>query len=243
MPGIAKTCVKKFWSWTAKNKDKVLCTINPFPTFIETLTFLKMKQFLLFMSLMGSMMLFSCSSTTMQSSWKAPGASYTKEQFKKVMVVALFKDETTRRIAEDKIAAKNPAFHASYMSLGPDQQNMDEATFKEFVKKDGYDAVLTLHLVDVQSSTSYVPGTYQGGYYGWYGMNYGGFYSPGYYTEDKNYIIETNVFSVSQDKLLWSGVTSTLNPTNINRTIDEVWDAVITRMKKEKFLVVEPVQK
>jgi len=182
--------------------------------------------------------LVSCSSTRMQSSWKAPGATYTKEQFKKVMVVALFKDETSRRIAEDKIAAKNPTFRASYMVLGKNQQNMDEATFKAIVAKEGYDAVLTLHLVDVQSSTSYVPGTYQGGYYGWYGMNYGGFYQQGYYTENKNYIVETNVFSVSQNKLLWSGITSTLNPTDLNRTIDEIWDAVISRMKREKFIVM-----
>lgn len=200
-----------------------------------------MKQLLLITGIfIGSLFFYACSSTTMQSSWKAPGATYTKEQFKKVMVVALFKDETNRRVAEDKIAARNPAFHTSYMALGPNQQNMDEAAFKEFVKKEGYDAVLTLHLVDIQNSTSYVPGTYQGGYYGWYGTHYGGFYSPGYYTEDKNYIIETNVFSVSQDKLLWSGITSTLNPTNINRTIDEVWDAVVTRMKREGFLPRTP---
>jgi len=196
-----------------------------------------MKQF--FILITTAFFLVGCSSTTMQSSWKAPGATYTKEQFKKVMVVALFKDETSRRIAEDKIAAKNIAFRASYMVLGKDQQNMDEASFKAFVAKEGYDAVLTLHLVDVEQRTSYVPGTYQGGYYGWYGMNYGGFYQPGYYIEDKNYIIETNVFSVSQDKLLWSGVTSTLNPTDINRTVDEVWDAVVTRMKREKFIVME----
>ena len=91
-----------------------------------------------------------CSSTTMQSSWKAPRATYTKEQFKKVMVVVLFKDETFRRIAEDKITVKNIAFRASYMVLGKDQQNMDEASFTAFVKKEGYDAVLALHLVDVQ---------------------------------------------------------------------------------------------
>lgn len=194
-----------------------------------------MKKFFIILIVFFSV---SCSSTTMQSSWKALGATYTKEQFKKVMVVALFKDETTRRIAEDKIAAKNPTFRASYMVLGKNQQNMDEATFKAIVAKEAYDAVLTLHLVDVQSSTSYVPGTYQGGYYGWYGMNYGGFYQQGYYTENKNYIVETNVFSVSQDKLLWSGITSTLNPTDLNRTIDEIWDAVISRMKREKFIVM-----
>jgi hypothetical protein len=202
---------------------------------LNQLNFNRMKT-LLFVFVSCLLFLAACTSTTMQSSWKAPGATYTKEEFKKVMVVALFKDETTRRIAEDKIAAKNPAFRASYMVLGKDQQNMDEASFKAFVAREGYDGVLTVHLIDVQTTTSYVPGTYQGGYYGWYGMNYGGFYQQGYYTEDKNYIVETNVFSVAQDKLLWSGITTTLNPVDINRTIDEIWEAVIARMKKEGFI-------
>ena len=66
-----------------------------------------MKQFFIILTVLLAALFFAgCSSTTMQSSWKAPGASYTKEQFKKVMVVALFKDETTRRVAEDKIVAK-----------------------------------------------------------------------------------------------------------------------------------------
>jgi hypothetical protein len=179
----------------------------------------------------------SCTSTTLQSSWKAPGASYTKEQFKKVMVVALVKDETTRRIAEDKLASEDSAFRASYTVLGPDQQNMDDAAIKKFVAQHGFDGVVTMQLIDVQKNINYVPGTYQGGYYGWYGMNYNNFYTPGYYTEDASYIIETNIFSVAQDKLLWSGISSTVNPTSINKTIDEVWKAVVAKMKSDKFIV------
>lgn len=68
-------------------------------------------------------------------------------------------------------------------------------------------------------------------------MNYRGYYSQGYYTEDRNYIVETNVFSIAQDKLLWSCITSILNPTNVNKTVDEIWYAVLTHMKRGKFIV------
>ncbi|WP_299255643.1 hypothetical protein [uncultured Cytophaga sp.] len=178
----------------------------------------------------------ACTSTTLQSSWKAPGATYTKEQFKKVMVVALLKDETTRRIAEDKLASKDTTFRQSYEVFGVEQKDMDEPGVKNFLAQNGYDGIVTMNLIDDQKTTTYVPGTYQGGYYGWYGMYYGGYYSPGYYTENQNYVIETNVFSVSQNKVLWSGITTTTNPIYIEKTIDEVWDAVISRMKQQGFI-------
>lgn len=178
----------------------------------------------------------ACTSTTLQSSWKAPGATYTKEQFKKVMVVALLKDETTRRIAEDKLASKDTTFRASYEILGIDQKGMDEPGVKSFLAQNGYDGVVTMNLIDDAKTTTYVPGTYQGGYYGWYGMYYGGYYSPGYYTENRNYVIETNVFSVAQNKLVWSGITTTTNPIYIEKTIDEVWEAVISKMKQQGFI-------
>lgn len=197
-----------------------------------------MKKFLVYTAIaLTSFIIVSCSSTTIQSTWKAPGASYTKESFKKVLVVALVQNEATRRMAEDKLAAKNPAFRASYMVLGPNQKDLNEDSIKAIVARDGYDGVVSMQLIDVQKTASYVPGYYQGGYYGWHSMNYGGYYSQGYYTEDRNYIVETNVFSIAQDKLLWSCITSTLNPTNVNKTVDEIWYAVLTRMKREKFIV------
>jgi len=198
-----------------------------------------MKKHLVLFSIILSIIttICSCTSTTLQSSWKAPGATYTKEQFKKVMVVALVKDETTRRVAEDKLASMDSTFRASYTILGPDQQNMDDADVKQFVARHGFDGVVTMQLLDVQKNINYVPGTYQGGYYGWYGMHYNNFYTPGYYTEDASYIIETNIFSVKQDKLVWSGISSTVNPTSINRTVEEVWKAVVAKMKSDKFIV------
>lgn len=125
---------------------------------------------------------------------------------------------------------------------------MDEAMVKA-AKEDALDAliaekgfthVLIVRLADVEKETSYVPGSV-GGYYGGYGRYYGygaGFYgTPGYYTEDKNYFVETAVYSVTPNKLLWTGTTKSVNPSKIGSAINDVALVVTEQMKKDGFLV------
>jgi hypothetical protein len=83
------------------------------------------------------------------------------------------------------------------------------------------------------------PGTttaYYGGYGRYYGYGASMYSSPGYYTTDKNYFVETMVYSIEPDKLLWTGTTKTVNPTKINKTINEIASVVSDKMKKDGFL-------
>ncbi|HKH60557.1 MAG TPA: hypothetical protein VKA49_06985, partial [Flavitalea sp.] len=99
--------------------------------------------------------------------------------------------------------------------------------------------ILLMRLADIEKETSYVPGT-TSGYYGGYGRYYGygaGYYStPGYYQTDKNYFIETTIYSINPDKMLWTGVTKTVNPSKVNKTVNEIADVLISKMKEDGFL-------
>jgi hypothetical protein len=45
---------------------------------------------------------------------------------------------------------------------------------------------------------------------------YGSVYSPGYYTTDKTYFLECNLYDLKQDgKLVWSGQSETYNPSSL----------------------------
>jgi hypothetical protein len=89
------------------------------------------------------------------------------------------------------------------------------------LKKEGFDGVILMRLKDVEKTVSYSPGT---AYYGgWYGYSY---YTPGYYVEDKNFMVETSFFSLRTDKMIWSGITSTMNPTSLETTMDEIIHAI-----------------
>jgi hypothetical protein len=141
-----------------------------------------------------------------------------------MLVVAALKDESSRRIAEDKIVAAITKVVAvqSYSYLQP--TDTDQNLIEEKLKKDGFDGVILMRLVNVDKSVSYTPGTAYGG---WYGYRYA---SPGYYSEDKTFYVETNFYSFEQKKLLWSGTTSTLNPTQLDQTIDDIIKAIRTEL-------------
>jgi hypothetical protein len=206
-----------------------------------------------------SVLLLSCgSNTTIVDSWRDPNTTISKEQFKKVLVVVLVKDETNRRVAENTIVAADPSlFHPSYDLYNQKNLNLTPEQKTAILNDEGYDGVITMRLVDKNTDVNYVPGTntymgyggmyngaygygyggmYGGGFGGWYGAYGATYYDPGYYQESTNYIIETSVFSVKSNKLLWTGTTKTVDPDDVSTTVTNVMQAVADEMRKDGTL-------
>jgi hypothetical protein len=172
------------------------------------------------------LMLACTSSTKIQKSWSDQSLiDGTATPFTKVLIIAAFINEDSRKIAEDKIIANitNITAVPSYIYLKTELG--DQKQIEEKLKNDGFNGIILMRLTDVNNSVTYTPGTV---YDGWYGNS---FDNPGYYTEDKTFMVETNFYSLESYKLLWSGVTSTLNPTQLDLAIDEI----VTALKNELF--------
>jgi hypothetical protein len=179
-------------------------------------------------------------STRITSSWRDPAVTFEPKQDDKILVIALVKDETTRRTVEDQLVARMQGRGVASYSYLIDKK-LDSTTITTELKNDGFDAAIVVRLVNVDKETRYVPGTtypgYYGGFGGYYGHAYGMYGSPGYYTTDKNFYVETNVYSLETGKLMWAGITETTNPDKTNKMINEIADAVSAKMKSEKFLI------
>jgi hypothetical protein len=164
----------------------------------------------------------ACSpSTKITKSWTDPSwTAGSPIPFKKVLVVAALKDEASRRIAEDKIVAQISKVKAvqSYSYIQPADTVGNSLEGK--LVNDGFDGIILMRLSNVNKSISYTPGSSYGG---WYGYRYS---SPGYYSEDQTFYVETNFYSLSQKKLLWSGTTATMNPTQLDQTLNEIITAI-----------------
>ncbi|MFN8133972.1 MAG: hypothetical protein U0Z17_01615 [Bacteroidales bacterium] len=97
-----------------------------------------------------------------------------------------------------------------------------------------------MRLTTIEKSVSYNQGTYYGGYYGSRGYGYhgyyGGGYAPGYYSEDKTFMVETNFYSVKDRKLLWSGTTSTLNPSSLDKSLDQIIYTIRYELQKKGII-------
>jgi len=61
-------------------------------------------------------------------------------------------------------------------------------------------------------------------------------YDPGYLRTDTVVTVETNVFSVTDDKLLWSGVSETFNPNDVAKAVNDVADAVSEELRQQGLL-------
>jgi len=191
---------------------------------------MKLYQKVLILLVLGLMT--ACGpSTKLQKSWTDPSVTKsTVKPFEKILIVAAFKDDASKRTAEDKIAAqiKNATPVQSYNYLKATETNQMEV--EERLKKDGFDGVIMMRLKAVEKTSSYTPGTYYGG---WYGVRYG---SPGYVNVDKEFIVETNIYSITQSKLLWSGTTSTLNPSKFDQTIDAIIGTIKFELQRKGLI-------
>jgi hypothetical protein len=188
------------------------------------------------LSLIGLM--FACGpSTKLEKSWADPSFNATTtKRFTKVLIIAPLKDAASQRTAEDKIVKqlKQGVGVQSYAYLSTADTNKNVVDQK--LLKDGFDGIIEMHLKEVEKSTSYVQGSYTGGHYGYRGYYGYGSYSPGYYTEDKTFMVETNLYSIRGNKLLWSGTTSSLNPTSFDATLDQIIYTIKYELQKKGLI-------
>lgn len=210
-----------------------------------------MKRYLLIF--VAFLAVSGCSTnTSIVNSWRDPKVTVAQEHFKKVLVVALVKDEASRRVTENRIAASNGIFKTSYQYLNETTKQLTQEQKLKILQDENFDGVITLRLVSTEKETNYVPGTYTGMYYGgfdgmytgmygygfgnWYGMYAPNFYDPGYYQETTAYMVETNVFSLKENKLIWTGTTKSDYVTDLGQTVDAIMQAVVKEMRKDGSL-------
>lgn len=192
---------------------------------------IRMRGFkLLVMASVVGFGLGSCGSATQFTDiWKAPDV--TEIHAKKVLAVCLTADETMRRMGEDELirGLKNAQGVASYTLLDQNQvRDLDYA--RQALKEAGFDVAVTMRGVGTDVQQTYVPGnyvsapygSYYGSYWGYHGYAWPAVYEPGYMQSTKYVLVETCIYSIPQDKLLWSGRSQTADPSSVSALVKEV---------------------
>jgi hypothetical protein len=197
----------------------------------------------LFLSVLVLLTIISCGpSTQIVKSWRDPASTVTPGPSNKIFVIAMVKDESSRRIVEDELVKRMAGNAiASYTVLPAEMMKAASAETLNHILLDGqYTHVLMMLLTDIENETYYVPGStsvYYGGYGSYYGYGASFYSDPGYYATDKNYFVETTVYSIKPDKLIWTGTTKTVNPTQLEKTVNDIANAVTYKMKEDGFLI------
>jgi len=101
---------------------------------------------------------------------------------------------------------------------------------RQRVKDAELDGLLIISLLDKNQETHYVGGTsfgisapvYGYPYYGYYSYAYSNVYNTGYYETTTDYFIESNMYDVATEKLIWTGQTKTEDPESVEKEAPEL---------------------
>jgi hypothetical protein len=196
--------------------------------------------------------LAACSSSApFVSTWRAPDAQPLEVRGSKVAAVVMMNNEASRRVAEDKLAQEISARGAVGVPmyvLYPDAKPSSEPEARAALEKAGVLGVVVMRPVSVDKEVVSTPVTYSepiyrgywGGYYGaGWGTPWGSTWSGGEIQTNTIVRVETLVYSLKQNKLVWGGESQLVNPSSIDKTIDRLATAAAMELHKQGLIPTE----
>lgn len=193
--------------------------------------------------------------TSFSQSYRNPG--YEQTVFKRLLVIVVASNPTNRQTFEDElasaIAAQGGTAAPSYTML-PEGEQVSEEQLYEIIQREGVDGVVLTRLLSIDKDTSYTPpkkynkprtryypaapgwGYGYGGYYGWYGTTYAEVHEPGQLDTNTTLRLETNLYSVATNDLVWTGQSETIEPESLDAVRTSITNAVAAKLKSEGFL-------
>jgi hypothetical protein len=177
----------------------------------------------------------ACASTSLRDSWTDP--NFRGGPFRKLMVVGVSNTPVNRRVFEDSFAAKLKAVGVdavrSYEVL-PQSGTIPQQAFDAAARQSGADGLLMVHVkaVDTKTQVTSIPQPVMMGYYG----AYMGWTSVPQITQYDLATIETNLYDVASDRLVWSGITETFNPGSVATETPGFADVIIKALTDRGML-------
>lgn len=209
---------------------------------MQNLRFIHILSFISF-----SFIFISCSSTKTDIIGEWQDDSYQKGNIEKVLVLGIVNKEKPllRRNFEDGMAR---AFLDGGIDATPSMDHMpydeavDSSSFEKYFKDLDVDAVVVSRLVAVDASRDYTAGYLYtipfNSYYGFYGYYYAGVTmanSTGYLSKDVVVVLETNIYETTNKKLIWSGVSETVQPDKASDVINSFSVLLVSKLKSQGY--------
>jgi hypothetical protein len=200
-----------------------------------------LQKVVLYISVMGAL-LSACAHTKLTAVWSDD--AYLGGPMKKVMVVVVLDNSINRKIVEsalvEELKQNGVEGIASNKALGSKELSKENIT--QAAKENQVDGLMAVRLTGVDQEQVYhapvysIPYPY---YYTWdsyYPHMHENLGMPGYTATYKYYNVETNVYHVSTEKLVWSAASQTVDPTDINKESKEFASKIVRSLKESNLI-------
>lgn len=210
-----------------------------------------MKKNTLRIALFTSLILvgYGCETTKLVSSWSAPQATST--DLKKVLVVTMMGGRFygTQQAVENATCEQLRSFGVESVSSidffgATEFKRLTNSQLSRALSETNFSAILILSLLDKKKEVTHIPGnTYLEPlpvpirpFYRRYVTIYERVYTPGYYTTSTEYMLDAEIYSLSNDKLIYSGQASSVDPNN-RETMMKSFSKIIVNDLQTKGLI------
>jgi len=201
-----------------------------------------MKYSIKFLGLLlfSALFIISCAGTELKE--KPIADVYRGKPVSDILVIAITGNEHNRRAYENKFVAHLKSVGVDAISseevipMPPDLE-MERETILAAVKQYENDAVIITHLIDKDIEDVYTRDNRgQRGFHGFYRSRFSYTYDRGYSSTSTTLRLETNLYHVKTDKLIWAGESKTWGKDSTDQIINDTIKALIDNLIENNLI-------
>ena len=174
------------------------------------------------------------------STFKSIDAGGVNFAGKKVAALVISNDESLRVAGEESLArelnARGVQAVATYR-IAPKAELRRPETARPWFEKAGVEGVVVIRPVSADTQQTYSPDTWvsanYGTLWGYYGYGWSAVFIPGGVQRETKVVVESAIYSVPRDQLLWAAVTETTNPRDLRGFVEELVKRSVEEMQKQ----------
>jgi hypothetical protein len=174
------------------------------------------------------------------STWKWMDAGTVSFAGKKVAALVISRDDSLRVAGEEalvrELSSRGLQMVATYRIV-PRPELETAAKARAWYEKSGVEGVVAIRPTSKEKVVTYTPSMWVSASYGslwsYYDYGWGAVYVPQRTREDTVVVVETLVFSVPRNQLVWAGVSETRNPKQLQQFVTDLVSVAAKEMEKQ----------
>ena len=176
-----------------------------------------------------------------QSVWKAAEVSKLNFAGKKVAALVITDDQSLQMSGEEALTRELNLRQVTAVPtyrIIPREEMQNASTARPWFERAGVQGVVALRPVhhEVSSSSPVVWTPYTNDFWGYYGYGWTGGVTLSRSRGGSIVVVDTLVFNLAPERLVWAATSETKNPKNLQVFITELVDAVVQEMRKMKLV-------
>ncbi len=184
---------------------------------------------------------------TFTSTFKSLDAGSVSFAGKKVAALVISNDDSLRVAGEEslvrELSARGMQAVATYR-IAPKEELLRAETAKPWFEKANVEGVVVVRPISADTRQAYTSATWvtpnYGTFWGYYGYGWGAVYVPGSRQKETVVVVETTIYSIPRNQLLWAAVSETKNPRGLRAFVEELAKESIEEMQKQGLAKSQP---